>query len=124
MAAAWRAASRAAACALRCASMRAARRALFSRHARADRLDQRRQRRLAVAGDRQVHRRIALEVLVVGLHVEIVDVDCDRLRAAREARPAGLAHPVDLVDLAPEVGHLETENHVGLRDQRAACAFW
>ena len=38
-----------------------------------------------------------------------------RHRARRQARLAGLAHPVDLVDLAPEVHHLEAEDHVRLK---------
>ena len=57
------------------------------RHQPPHRFDQRRQRRLAVRGHRQVCFRVTLEVLVVGLDVQIPGRDGDQLHAGLRCRP-------------------------------------
>ncbi len=83
-----------------------------------DRLGQRRERRLGVGRHRDVHFRIALEVLEVALGEQIDRIDADEPRARPDARPrAAVQRVAEGVDRAPEVGQLEAEDDVGVGDE-------
>ena len=84
---------------------------------------ERRQRRFGVGGHRDVDFRIALEVLIVALDVEVERGDADQLRARLDERPRRAGEPVaHRADGAPEVGQLEAEDDVGVGDELPRAA--
>ena len=69
-----------------------------------DRLDQRRQRRFGIRRDRDVDFGVALEVLVVGLQIQIAGGDADDLRAGLRQRPRRAVQLIaERVDDAPKM---------------------
>ena len=60
----------------------------------------------------------AVEILVIGLGVEIAGGDADELRARLGERRGGAVHLIaEGVHGAPEIGHFQAQNHVGVADQ-------
>ena len=87
------------------------------------RLDERRQGRLAVAGDREIDLGEALELLVIGLGEEVVRAEADGLGAgARHRRGAADDAVAEGVQRAPVVVELEAEDDIGLRHRRGRAA--
>src|SRR5690349_8720910 len=86
-----------------------------------DRFGQRRQRRLAVAGDGEIDILPAAEILIIGLEVEIAHAERDDFSVRLRAWPR-LPHDAvgKMRQRAPQVVHLEGEDDVGLADQASA----
>ncbi len=88
------------------------------------RFGERRQRRLAVAGDGEVEILVAREVLIVGLEVEIAGPERDDLGTLLGRRPRGAHDAVgEGIRRGPDIVRLEAENNVGLSERRPAGAL-
>jgi len=83
-----------------------------------DRLDERRERGLRVAADRQVRGQEALHVLVVGFHEEVGEGDVDHLDVGLGDAPHVLPGIAEAVEHAPRIVDLEHEDDVGLAHER------
>jgi hypothetical protein len=83
-------------------------------------VDQRRQARLRVAVDGQVHRQVALEVLVVRADVDILHRDAHHARILVADEAQLVVRIGERVELAERIRHFEEQHDIGFPHQAAA----
>ncbi len=81
------------------------------------RLDQCRQRRLSIAGDRQIHRHKPLHVLVIRFRQSVAEGNVDDFDIGFGQAAIFVVRIANGVELPPRIGDLEHEHDIGLSDQ-------